>query len=199
MVVGGVRWPAAWDMVRYLLRTFVRDRAGLDAALAGAKLTVCPHCKRTGMVVGHGLVMGYAEHGNDRVVRGRRLLCSRRHKRSGCGRTFAVMLATVLSGRVVRTETLGCFLRAVLAGVCRKAAWELTTPGLSLRSGYRLWARLCGAQAHIRTTLCNLGPPPALADPRPMAQVLTHLQQLFGDADCALAGFQLATQRDLLG
>ncbi len=185
-------------MSRHLLRSFVRDHAGLDAALAGAKFTVCPHCKRTGMVVGHGLLMGYAEHGNDRVVRGRRLLCSRRFRRSGCGRTFSVLLATVLSGFVVRTGTLGRFLRNVIAGACPKTAWERTMPGLSLRSGYRLWARLQEAQAHFRSMLCNLGPPPALADPRPIAHVLAHLQQQFGDADCALTELQLATQRDLL-
>jgi hypothetical protein len=151
------------------------------------------------MVVGHGLLMGYAEDGGDRVVRGRRLLCSRRFRRSGCGRTFSVLLATVLSNFAVRTGTLWHLLRAVVAGACRKAAWESLAAGLSLRSGYRLWARLTEAQSRIRTMLCSLGPPPVTGDPRPLAQVLAHLRQQFGDTDCALAQLQLATQQNLLG
>lgn len=168
--------------------------------LADARQIACPHCRRTGMVIGHGLLVGYAEHGGERVVRGRRLLCSRRFRRSGCGRTFSVLLATVLAGFTVRTRSLSQLLEWVVGGLCRKAAWERASSGLTLRSGYRLWARLLAAQSHIRTALCGLGSPPALADARPTAQMLAHLRQALGGATaCLFAGFQLALQRGLLG
>lgn len=151
------------------------------------------------MVVGHGLLMGYAEHGGEWVVRGRRLLCSRRFRRSGCGRTFSVLLATVLAGFIVRSRTLSRFLELVVGGVCRKAAWERASPGLTLRSGYRLWARLLAVQSRVRTVLCGVGPPPASTDVRPVAQMLAHLRQVLGATECLFAGFQLAFQRDLFG
>jgi hypothetical protein len=179
---------------------FVHDRAELDAVLAEAKQIVCPHCRRIGMVVGHGLLMGYAEHGGECVVRGRRLLCSRRFRRTGCGRTFSVLLATVLAGFVTRAGSLSCLLESVVAGgLCRKAAWEQAASGLTLRSGYRLWARLLAVQSRVRTVLCGVGPPPATTDVRPMAQMLAHLRQVLSATECLFAGFQLAFQRDLFG
>jgi len=179
---------------------FVRDREGLDAVLAEAKQIACPHCRRIGMVVGHGLLMGYAEHGGEWAVRGRRLLCSRRFRRSGCGRTFSVLLATVLAGFVVRARSVSRLLESVVAGgLCRKAAWKQAAPGLTLRSGYRLWARVVAVQSRVRTVLCGVGPPPASSDVRPIAQMLTHLRQVLGVTACLFAGFQLAFQRDLFG
>jgi hypothetical protein len=171
----------------------------LDTVLAEAKQISCPHCRRIGMVVGHGLLRGYTEHGSDRVVRGRRLLCSRRYRRSGCGRTFAVVVASVLAGFTARTGTISRFLESVVGGLCRKAAWEQVSSGLTLRSGYRLWRCLLAAQSNIRTALCGLAPPPVLSDPRPVAQLLAHLRQVFGATACLLASFQLVFQRCLLG
>lgn len=183
---------------------FVRNREALDDVLGGAKQIACPHCRRTGMLVGHGLLMGYAERGSDREIRGRRLLCSARFRRSGCGRTFSVLLATVIAGFTVRTPTLSAILEAVVGGVNRKAAWErlretATAPELALRSGYRLWARLCAAQSRIRTALSDLTSPPASTDRQPTAQLLAHLRSVVGAAPCVLAGFQLALQRGLFG
>ncbi len=126
---------------------FVRDRRALDELLGHAKLMACPHCRCTGMLVGHGLLIGYAERGNDRQARGRRLLCSARFSRLGCGRTFSVLIATVIARFTARTETISALLHAVVGGLSLKAGWDriqasASSPaGLSLRSAYRLWAR----------------------------------------------------------
>jgi hypothetical protein len=71
--------------------------------------------------------------------------------------------------------------------------------GLSLRSGYRLWDVLLGAQSRIRTALSGLTPPPASEDRRPMAQMLAHLRCAFTGAACTLAWFQVTLQRGLFG
>ena len=184
---------------------FARDRQALDELLAGAKQISCPRCHRAGMLVGHGLLSGYAERGGDREVRGRRLLCSARFRRSGCGRTFSVLIATVVAGFTVRTPTISAFLESVVGGLSRKAAWERAqapaggAPGLSLRSGYRLWDRLLAAQSRIRTALSGLMPPPATTDARPIAQMLAHLRHALGGAGCVLAAFQLALHRGVFG
>ncbi len=64
-------------------------------------------------------------------------------------------------------------------------------PGLSLRSGYRLWDRFVVAQSRIRTALCRLMTPPATTDARPIA----HLRHALGDGECVIAAFQLALQQ----
>lgn len=173
---------------------FVRDRQALNDVLAEAKQISCPHCHRMGMVVGHGRLMGYAEHTSEQEIRGRRLLCSRRSRRSGCGRTFSVLMATMVAGFTVRTHSLSRLLERVVAGLCRKAAWEQSGASLTLRSGYRLWARLVNAQSRVRTKLCAMMPPPACTDERPVAQMLAHLRQALGPSECVFAAFQLAFQ-----
>jgi hypothetical protein len=184
---------------------FVPDADALDGVLVEVKQTACPHCHRTGMLVGHGLLTGYTERGNDRAIRGRRLLCSARFRRSGCGRTFSVLLATVIARFTARSPTLSALLEAVVGGLNRKAAWERMQrsagdgPGLSLRSGYRLWARLLAAQSRIRTALAGLLSPPATTDGRPIAQMLAHLRHALGGRGCLLAGFQVAFQQGVFG
>jgi hypothetical protein len=103
----------------------------------------------------------------------------------------------VLANFVVRTRTMSRLLEFVVGGLCRKAAWERAVPGLTMRSGYRLWARLLAVQSRLRTVLCGVEPPPATTDVRPMAQMLAHLRQILGGTECIFAGLQLAFQRDL--
>jgi hypothetical protein len=195
----GVQLPAT-PAVDDRLQRFVRNLHELDGVLARAKQMPCPYCRRSGMVIGHGLLVGYSEHSSDQVVRGRRFVCSRRFRRAGCGRTFSVLIASVIARFTVRTGTLSRLLIAIVGGLCPKAAWERhAASGLSLRSGYRLWRRILHAQSHLRTTLCTACPPPSCTDPRPPAQFLAHMQRALGPAECLFAAFQLAFQRHLFG
>lgn len=178
-------------------RRFVRDEAELERWLLTAKLEACPHCGCVGALNAHGWLRGYSELGSERVVRGRRVFCSNRHRRPGCGRTFSVLLCGVLGGFVVGAETLSRFATAVLSGASRKAAWERLGK-LSVHSGYRLWHRLARAQPHIRTALLGVCPPPACDDREPLAQLMAHLNQALPSAECVLSAFQLRLQRPLL-
>jgi hypothetical protein len=175
---------------------FVRDEYALDDVLRDAKQQRCPRCRRSGTLIGHGLVRGYAEHGSERVVRGRRLLCSRRGRRSGCGRTLCVRISSVLAGFCARTWTLSRLLIAVVTGLCIKAAWSTRCAcSLSLRSSYRLWKRFAAAQTQLRTVLCTASPPPDCEHAQPLAQLLVHLQHILGLDECVLARFQLVFQQ----
>jgi hypothetical protein len=169
--------------------------------LLGLKLTRCPHCRRTGALIGHGFARGYAERGSDVVVRGRRVFCSNRGQRPGCGRTFSVLLSTVMSGFVVRTLTLFCFATAVLGGLTRRAAWLSETVGaLSLSSGYRLWRRLSEAQAMLRGRLCRVASPPDSAAREPLAQLMQHVVLVVGQSEAdPFSALQERLQQGLLG
>lgn len=143
---------------------------------------------------------GYAERSSEEVVRGRRIFCSNRGQRSGCGRTFSVLLGSVLSGFVVRTLTLLCFARAVLSGLTRRAAWLLEAQGaLSLSSGYRLWRRLDQAQATLRGRLWRMAPPPDSAKREPLAQLLAHLVLVVGQSEAdPFSALQIRLQQGVL-
>jgi hypothetical protein len=176
---------------------FVRDEGALGAALEGIKLVACPHCRRTGALIKHGVLRGYAERSSELGVRGRRVFCSNRGLRPGCGRTFSVKLATVLSGFVVRTLTLYRFVSAVVSGLTRRAAWLSAASGvLSLSSGYRLWRRLCAAQSALRARLCREVPAPSSVAREPLGELFAHLAIVVdhGETDL-LAGLQDYLQR----
>jgi hypothetical protein len=177
----------------------VRNEPDLAEVLLGAKLAACPHCHRTGALIGHGFLRGYAEHGSEVVVRGRRFFCSDRGRRPGCGRTCSSKLETVLCGYVVRTLTLWCFVQAVLGGLTRRAAWLRQVCGvLSLSSAYRLWRRLCDAQTSLRARLCREAPPPPSTASEPLAQLFEHTVVVIGsDADDLLAALQGGLGRGL--
>lgn len=187
-------------MLDFWPHSFVRDLDALDEALLNAKLTPCPHCRRTGMLIGHGMLWGYAERACETVVRGRRLVCSKRGRRMGCGRTFSVRISSVIARFTVRTHTLSRMLTAVVKGSSLKAFWERELPfGLCLRSGYRLWHRLLAAHSLLRTALHSKAPVPPTDDSRPFAQLLAHLHSVLGTSDCVLGAFQYEFQRGLFG
>jgi len=134
------------------------------------------------------------------VVRGRRVFCSNRGQRPGCGRTFSVLLSTVLSCFVVRTLTLFCFATAVLGGLTRRAAWLREAQGaLSLSSGYRLWRRLCSAQSTLRSRLCRTAPPPESTAREPLAQLMQHARLVVCESEAdPFSALQIRLQQGLL-
>ena len=155
------------------------------------KQTPCPHCKVAGTLIRHGNLYGYDERNPQRkTVRARRIFCSNRNARPGCGRTFSVWCADKIRRLSLTTRGLWRFLqRAVADGI--SAAIRAANCHLSDRSLQRIWKRFDQSQSKIRTALSGLCSPPELpAENRPAAQVLAHLQAAFQDADCPIAAFQ---------
>ena len=58
------------------------------------KLTPCPHCKAVGTLIRHGALHGFGD-GSRPTLRARRIFCSNRTQRPGCGRTISVWLADI--------------------------------------------------------------------------------------------------------
>ena len=177
---------------------FVGEERGLDLAELGIKLWACPHCGRIGTLIGHGFLRGYAERGQEQVVRGRRFFCSNRYRRPGCGRTLSVLVATVISRFVVRALTLFRFAREVVLGVTLGVAWRTAREGaFSVSSGYRLWRRLRAAQSTLRSRLCREEAPPACMHSEPVAALLEHFGVVFPGSVCPFSEFQLRLQHGL--
>jgi len=187
----------AGKIARIARRWFVSDQAALADVLFSVRLRACEHCHRVGMLVGHGLLVGYAEGSSAREVRGRRLLCSNRHRRAGCGRTFSVWIASVVPRRVVRARTIFALLVALIVAVPLARAWRQVS-AMALRTGYRISRCLAVAGPAIRTALLSRAPPPTIESASPDAQLLAHLRAVLGPID-SFAAYQLTFQRSIFG
>lgn len=155
------------------------------------KRTPCPHCQVVGALIRHGSLYGFDDRKpQGRSLRARRILCSNRNRRPGCGRTFAVWAADTLRRLSVTATTLGRFLQHAVAdgsGAARHAFLGLR----SERTWLRLWRRFRLGQSAIRAALLGrCGPPARPAAHRPEAQTLAHLQAAFPNDPCPIAAFQ---------
>jgi hypothetical protein len=178
-------------------RWFYRNADEWNAIAERLKLTPCPHCQVVGTLVRHGFLYGFDDRKPQRkTVRARRIFCSNRQARRGCGRTFSVWLADKIRRLSLTTGGLWRFLqRAVADGIT--AAIRGSDGPLSDRTLLRLWKRFHHGQSHIRTALfgrCPLPQLPAQPALRPAAHVLAHLQAAFPDAHCPIAAFQHTMQ-----
>jgi hypothetical protein len=177
---------------------FSRNEDDWNAFVERLKQTSCPHCKVVGTLIRHGTLNGFDDsNAQRRTIRARRIFCSNRHRRRGCGRTFSVWIATTIRRLSLTTSTLWRFLQHAVAGTIADAIHAVNCPR-SDRTLQRLWRRFDRGQSAIRTALTGRGPPPASPPEsvrRPTAaQVLAHLRVTFPHDDCPIAAFQLATR-----
>jgi len=183
-------------------RWFCRSEKEWSTIAEHLKQTPCPHCKTVGTLIRHGYLRGYDECNSPRkTVRARRIFCSNRNRRRGCGRTFSVWLADKIRRLSLTTRALWRFLKGAvagsIAGSIAAAIRVVADCRRSDRTWQRIWKRFDLGQSKIRTALSAWGPPPELparlpAQPwrRPATQVLAHLQAAFPNANCPIATFQ---------
>jgi hypothetical protein len=181
-------------------RWFYRSEQELRAIWERLKRTPCPHCKAAGTLNRHGSLHGYDEGSSrQKTVRARRVFCSNRNARPGCGRTFSIWLVDKIRRLSVTAGRLHKFLTLVVAKGMSVAVRTIDSR-LSDRTLQRIWARFKRGQSKIRTALSAQCPPPQLAAETPQtpaAQVLAHLEtafpkSTFPDADCPIAAYQHA-------
>jgi hypothetical protein len=176
---------------------FCRNAEEWDAMAERLKLTPCPHCKVVGTLNRHGCWYGFDENNRkQKTVRARRVFCSNRNARPGCGRTLSVWGADKIRRLSLTSRGLWRFLTCALAGSVL-AACRAVRCHLSHRTLQRIWKRFGQGQCKIRTALSALCLPgqvpatlPAIPSHHPAAQVLAHLQAACPDADCPIAAFQ---------
>jgi hypothetical protein len=167
---------------------YAKDDDELKALAGQARQWACPHCGRRKTLNAHGALRGCAEDGPGKsTLRGRRFFCSNRGMRPGCGRTFSVLLATLLAGATVRTGRLWQFYRARCATGSVARAWAQLRGGFSVEAAYRWWHRWQAGQFRIRAWLHAQRAPPETGS------LLDHLTAVCGPAD-PLAAYQLARQ-----
>lgn len=156
------------------------------------KQTPCPHCKAVGTLIRHGFLRGFDDCCQRITLRARRVFCSNRNLRPGCGRTVSVWLADKIRRLCLGTGILWQFLQgAAAAGITAAIHAVRDFSDCSDRTWQRVWKRFHLAQSKIRTALSSRCPPPPLpAEHRPAAHVLAHLHAAFPHDPCPIAAFQ---------
>ena len=88
--------------------------------------SACPHCGKSGQSISHGYLYQQVSMDHREVV-GKRILCSRRDGRKGCGRTRQWYLADVVPRRQHRLSVFIAFIHALLGGDAVESAYLKAT------------------------------------------------------------------------
>jgi hypothetical protein len=159
------------------------------AILSHLKLRPCTHCHRIGTLNAHGYLRGYGE-GSDLIIRGRRLYCSNRGHKNGCGRTHALFLPDVLPTFSLMATLLWHFLCRLVAGSSRRSAFLFCFGEKNPRRAYWLWKRCVKVQSVLRSRLSLFCHPPPSQEKSPFIQVIQHLAHAFPQSPCPIASYQ---------
>ncbi len=150
-------------------RWFCRSDEEWNTIAERLKHTPCPHCKVVGALIRHGCLYGFDDSSPQRkTVRARRVFCSSRNRRRGCGRTFSVWSARQNpTAKPDNPRGCGDSSNAPVADSIA-AAIRVAKCHLSDRTLQRIWKQFDQGQSKIRTALSARCPPPELpTEPRP--------------------------------
>jgi hypothetical protein len=100
----------------------------------------CSHCEMRGQFVSHGFT--HKKRGWVKVVTGKRILCSGRHGRSGCGKTRQLHLRDEAPAHQYTTKHLYQFLFMLISLCNIRLAYQRATGTENPRNAYR-WIAKC--------------------------------------------------------
>ena len=174
---------------------------GLDQHIGSI---TCQHCLKPNQLVPHGFVYKNQHLNNliDKEPVGKRLLCSNRYGRTGCGRTIRLYLADNIPALSRTAMPITLFFLSLISGKPIQMAYQEATRTNDPRNAYR-WLSKCQAKiTHYRTFLANQREvfTTAISSRSQRLQILLPtiegLHILFSDS--FVADFQLLQQRGFM-
>lgn len=99
----------------------------------------CHQCAQNNQFTSHGFVYK-KQHNGDKIAVGKRILCSARYGKTGCGATRRLYLAEVIPSLAYTSMHISCFLIALIQGESIQAAYQSATKTIDPRNAYR-WLR----------------------------------------------------------
>ena len=109
----------------------------------------CHQCRASGQLVSHGFVFKQRSRRLSERV-GKRVLCSNRYGRSGCGRTFQLYLDSEVPCLQYGAAQLTAFIVAILANLSVVRAYQCAVGCTETRHGWRWINRLMGRLMEYR-------------------------------------------------
>lgn len=129
-------------MQRFFSSLAVIERVIQSLNMIGAVFT-CPHCHQCGQWISHGFIL--KQNGD---IAGKRVICSHRYGKSGCGRTQPMYLDDVVPQRRYRLSVLLAFVLALIKGATVEQAYyqaighHHSSPRQAWRWLNSLWANI---------------------------------------------------------
>lgn len=155
------------------------------------KLVPCPHCHRIGFLILHGPLYGLClDKDGKQLDRGHRYLCSNRKDRSGCGRTFSILMSYVLKYLTASAFCLWKFLSSLKKSKVKSTVFKNSSFPFTVRCANRWLEQLKKYQCAIRSHLLKKVRPPCLDNSNPLVRLLCHLKQAFIDGVCPITAYQ---------
>lgn len=112
----------------------------------------CTHCAKSDQFVSHGII--YKQRSSSRVQKvGKRILCSKRYGRQGCGRTFQIYIANEIPSLRYGSAHLLVFITALIAKSTIETAYLQATGQSESRNAWRWLNKLMVKLSEYRTFL----------------------------------------------
>ena len=152
----------------------------------------CKHCKQTSQLISHGFVRKKRSGAEPEAV-GKRVFCSNRHQRTGCGRTMQLYVDATIRYFHHAGQCVVAFVAALITGTTIERAYQQAIGKQSApRQAYR-WLNRLGDQLSVyRSTMhrpqLQDNPPVAINRPARLASLtstFTMLLRQFGQSLCA--------------
>ena len=112
----------------------------------------CEHCFKNDQFVSHGIIYKQRSSVHAEKV-GKRLFCSNRYGRNGCGRTFQLYVATEVPTYRYGAAHLFLFIAALMANMNISEAYHQATDQTEPRNAWRWLKRLMFKLSHYRRFL----------------------------------------------
>lgn len=115
-------------------------------------LTRCTHCSQTRQLISHGFIRKKRVGCEPEAV-GKRVFCSNRNRRTGCGRTMQLYLdATIRYLHYAGSIVVGFIVR-LMAGASVASAYQRATGSTTPRHAYRWLTALCAQLSTYRSVV----------------------------------------------
>jgi hypothetical protein len=162
----------------------------------------CIHCNQTNQLVSHGFIYKKQTCAEPEAV-GKRIFCSNRNHRTGCGRTIQLYLDSIVRYLHYAGACVVAFVLSLINGMTIARAYHQATNADTPRNAYRWLNKLAAQLSHYRSLLHqpllqNIEPAIAATSQRRclLASTFQTLLQRFGQPLCSR--YQQQWQRSLL-
>lgn len=179
------------------MQTYYSNLDAIHQQTQQLELEQCQHCQQTHQLVSHGFIRKKQVGGDPHPV-GKRVFCSNRHSRTGCGRTMQLYLDSTLRHMHHAGSALAAFVLSLLAGISIAHAYLQATGTDNPRHAYRWLHRLDAQISSYRSLLHQPQLPQTalVAQPRPLhrsllASTFSTLLRWFGQPLCQAYQSQL--------
>ena len=157
----------------------------------------CTHCAKNDQFVSHGVVYKHRSSSHREKV-GKRILCSKRYGRQGCGRTFQIYVADEIPSFRYGAAHLFVFITALIAKSTIEAAYLQATGQSESRNAWRWLNKLMIKLSEYRTFLKSRKADcfnQTRSSSNQLKHLLPTLARLFTSTNNGCFGFQLRQQQ----